>query len=113
MIRRGEFYWVDWSPGRGHEQIGRRPALVIQNDRGNEFSPTTIVAAVTTRGRRLYPFQVEVSAVECGLPHDSTILLDQIQTVDQNRLLERIGALVSDRMVDVDRALLRSLGIDR
>jgi mRNA interferase MazF len=111
MIRRGEIYWVDWSPGRGHEQSGRRPALVIQNDLGNQFSATTIVAALTTRIRRPYPFHVEVSAIEGGLPDDSMVLLEQIQTIDSDRLQERIGALDSGRMIQVDRALMRSLGI--
>ena len=111
-VNRGDVVLVDfpYPSGTGSKV---RPALVIQNDRGNEFSATTIVAAVTTRIRRAYPFQVEVSALEGGLPHASTVLLDQLQTIDQDRLQERIGALEPDRMIDIDRALLRSLGIDR
>jgi mRNA interferase MazF len=104
-------YWIDWSPGRGREQAGMRPALIIQNDIGNQYSPTTIVAAVTSRVRRPYPFHVPVTAAECGLSQDSTVLLEQIQTIDQARLQDRIGALSSERMVEVDRALQHSLGL--
>jgi len=65
-VKRGEIYWVDWSPGRGSEQLGLRPALVIQNDTGNKFSPTTIVAALTTTMEKSYPFLVKCAAAESG-----------------------------------------------
>ena len=110
-IRRGELYWVDWGPGRGSEQLGVRPALVVQNDVGNQHSPTTIVAAVTTQARRTYPFQVAVTADESGLPRDSVVLLNQLQTVDRTRLRDRAGRLTAGRMAQVDQALRLSLSL--
>jgi mRNA interferase MazF len=111
MTKRGEIYWVDWGAGHGHEQGGTRPALVIQNDIGNRLSPTTIVAAVTTRARRPYPFHVDVTAAESGLRQDSTVLLEQLQTIDQDRLRDQIGVLGEERMGEVDEALHWSLGM--
>ena len=112
MARRGEIYYVDWSPGRGSEQTGARPALIIQNDTGNRFSPTTIVAAVSTRQRRRFPFQVLVSASESGLPRDSVVKCEQIQTIDQARLGRLGGSLSAEKMQEVDLALHRSLGLE-
>lgn len=82
MVRRGEIYYADLSPVRGSEQGGIRPVVVIQDDIGNRFSPTTIVAAITSRIKGPYPFQVLISAAESGLPKDSLVLLNQIRTLD-------------------------------
>ncbi len=112
MIKRGEIYWLSSGAARGREQAGRRPALIIQNDRGNESSNTTIGALMTSRvSPRLYPMHVVVSAGESGLGQRSTILLEQIQTVDVQRLGQRIGLLDPTTMEEVDKALHRSLGI--
>lgn len=112
MIRRGEIYWVDWSPGRGSEQSGRRPALVIQNDIGNQYSPTTIIAAVSTQAPpKSYPFHVRITPTESGLSADSVIKCEQIITIDKDRLGERIGSIPVARMRDVENALHRSLGL--
>lgn len=110
-IRRGEIYWVDWNPGRDSEQGGLRPALVIQNDVGNRFSATTIVAALTTAAEKPYPFLVSVTARESGLPKDSTVNLAVIMTVDKGRLTEKCGELSQTRMSDVDEAIKVSLGL--
>ena len=114
MARRGEIYHVDWwSPDRGAEQAGVRPALIIQNDVGNQFSPTTIVAAITSQPRRRrYPFHVGFTAEESGLRLDGTVLCEQVQTIDQSRLGQMAGALPPPRMVEVDAALHRSLGLE-
>lgn len=112
MISRGDICEVDWSPGRGSEQTGARPALVIQNDTGNEFSPTTIVAAISSRARRPYPFHVLIEARESGLPHDSIVKCEQIQTIAQSRLGRRVGRLGTEKMREVDSALINSLGIE-
>ena len=111
MVKRGEIYYVDWSPARGSEQEGIRPALVIQNDVGNEFSSTTIVAAISASLRRPYPFHVAITARESGLPKDSIIKCEQIQTIDQARLDRSVGTLSDDKMREVDVALHRSLGM--
>jgi len=110
-IKRGEIYWVDWSPSRGSEQSGLRPALVVQNDVGNKFSPTTIVAALTTAIEKPYPFLVKVTAKESGLPKDSTVNLAVILTVDKTRLRNKCGELSEARMLQVNEAIKASLGL--
>jgi mRNA interferase MazF len=112
MTRRGEIYYVDWSPGRGSEQAGIRPALIIQNDVGNQFSPTTIVVAISTQQRRPYPFHVAITPQESGLPRDSVVKCEQIQTIEQARLGRLAGVLSRETMQEVDLALDRSLGLE-
>lgn len=117
-MKRGEIYQLDFGIPQGSVQGGKRPGLVIQgdalimqNDIGNKTSPTTIVAAVTSKRKRSYPFHVEISASESGLPEDSTVLLEQIQTVPQTRLIMKRGELDEHKMEEVNRALMCSLGI--
>ncbi len=111
MARRGDLYWVDFGVPRGSEQGGRRPALVIQNDTGNASSPTTIIAAITSRKKHSYPFHVEISAAESGLPKDSIVLLEQLVTVNQSRLIGYIGTLPDPTMDAVNAAIEFSLGL--
>jgi len=110
-VRRGEIYWVDFQYPRGSEQGGRRPALIVQNDTGNMSSPTTIVAAITSRKKVSYPFHVDISALESGLPYDSTVLLEQLLTINKSRMINRIGSLSSAKMLEIDNALRVSLGL--
>jgi len=110
-VRRGEIYWVDFGTPRGSEQAGKHPALVIQNDIGNENSTTTIVAGITSQKKPSYPFHVAITATESGLPKDSTTLLEQLLTITQDRLLQRCGRLSPDKMREVDQALMHSLGL--
>ena len=113
MVERGEVYWLELSPATGSEQAGRRPVLIIQNNIGNRASPTTIVAALTSRSRRrIYPFHVPFTARESGLRLDGTVLCEQIQTVDQRRLDDPTGALSGEKMLEVDLALRWSLGLE-
>ena len=111
-IKRGEIYWVDWNPGRGSEQSGKRPALIIQNDIGNRFSPTVIVAACTTAEIKAYPFIVSVGKAESGLPRDCKINLAAILTIDKSHLVDKCGELNKDKMSEVDIAIKRSLALD-
>ena len=106
--RRGEIWIVNWNPARGSEQAGRRPALIIQNDIGNEKAPTTIVAAISSTVR-IYPMNVEVRPPEGGLKRPSIIKTSQILTVSKERLEKRLGSLTNDRMDEVDRAIKLSL----
>ena len=110
-VHRGDLWWVDWEPGRGSEQRGRRPALILQNDIGNRYSVTTIIAAVTSRAPRQLPILVAVSTAESALPRESFVNLAHILTIDKRRLLGRCGSLSSEKMLEVDRALKISLGI--
>lgn len=112
MIRRGEIYCADLNPIIGSEQGGVRPVLVLQNDVGNRFSPTVIVAAITSQiCKARLPTHVEVYREDCGLQADSVILAEQIRTIDKRRLRERMGALPPDKVDEVERALKISLGI--
>jgi len=108
--KRGEVWLVNWNPARGSEQAGRRPALVIQNDIGNEKAPTTIVAAISG-SIRIYPMNVRVNPPEGGLDCPSIVKTSQILTVAKNRLERRLGRLDQDRMNEVDRAIKLSLGL--
>ena len=109
-IKRSEIYYADLNPVRGSEQGGIRPVLILQNDIGNKHSPTTIVAAITSRQTKAkLPTQVDVS-VE-GLTKDSLVLLEQIRTIDKNRLTEYVGRLNKETMGKVDKAIVISFGI--
>ncbi len=110
-VKRGEIYSVDWNPGRGSEQSGLRPALIIQNDTGNEYSPTTIVASISTASERPYPFLVRFTAAESGLQQDSAVNLSQILTIDQTYLRDKCGELSQMKMAEVDEAIKTSLGL--
>jgi mRNA interferase MazF len=112
MIRRGEIYIVDWERGKGSEQAGSRPALIIQNDTGNHLSPNTIVASITSRPNKPYPFLVYITAKESGLTEDSTVDLASIMTISKTRLGRKLGQLNKLRMLEVDLALCVSLGIE-
>ena len=113
MIKRGEIYLADLDPVRGHEQAGTRPVLIIQNNIGNQYSSTTIAAAITSRiSKKRLPTHVEASAEESGLPKDSIILLEQIRTLDKERLIGKMGKLIPPKMKDVHRALRKSLDLE-
>ena len=90
---------------------GLRPALIIQNDVGNKFSPTTIVAAITTAPSKPYPFMVRITASESGLTRDSMIDLGTILTIDQTRLGDKCGELSQTKMAEVDEAIKTSLAL--
>jgi len=110
--RRGEVYLVRFDPTVGAEIQKTRPALIIQNDVGNRYSPLTIVAAITSHhGGELYPHQVVVESSEGGLQVDSAILLNQIRSIDKQRLVKRLGVLRTETLARVDRALQISLGL--
>lgn len=110
--RRGEVYFVSFGPTLGAEIRKTRPALVLQNDVANRFSPITIVAAITSQVEPdLYPTEVLVKAPEGGLQVDSVILLNQIRSLDRQRLIRRLGRLSSETMGRIDRALMLSLGL--
>ncbi len=110
-IKRGELYYADLSPVVGSEQGGVRPVLVIQNDIGNKYSPTIIVAAITSQiSKAKIPTHVELLATDYGLIKDSVALLEQVRTLDKLRLKEKIGLVDEQKMKQVNRALLISLG---
>lgn len=111
QVRRGQIWWVDFNPARGSEQQGMHPALVVQNDVGNEVAPTTIVIAMTTNIRRVFPFTVMIPAAESGLPRDNLANAAQMLTVDKTRLRDRAGQVSDSTLSEIDRALAVSLGM--
>ncbi|HOP12234.1 MAG TPA: type II toxin-antitoxin system PemK/MazF family toxin [Oscillospiraceae bacterium] len=111
-VKRGDIYYADLSPVVGSEQGGIRPVLIVQNDVGNRFSPTVIAAAITSqRTKAKLPTHIELDAEDCGLSKNSIILLEQIRTIDKQRLRERMGRLNDFSMQRVDHALSISFGL--
>ncbi|MCJ8008500.1 type II toxin-antitoxin system endoribonuclease NdoA [Lederbergia wuyishanensis] len=112
VVKRGDVYFADLSPVVGSEQGGVRPVLVIQNDIGNRFSPTVIVAAITAQIQKAkLPTHVEIDAEKYGFERDSVLLLEQIRTIDKQRLTDKITHLDEEMMDKVDEALQISLGL--
>ena len=123
-VERGEIYWVEFDPVKGSEQGGLRPALVVQNDVGNRYSPTTVVVAITrTKPPRPYPFTVAIDPAESGLPEPSVVNCSQIATIQQSGPASRlrpargmsetrpIGQLSEAKMRQVDEALRFNLAL--
>jgi len=111
-VKRGFIFFSDLSPVIGSEQGGFRPVLVIQNNVGNKYSPTVIVAAITSHIEKAkLPTHVELTAKEHGLEKDSVILLEQIRTIDKQRLQQKITELDDKIMAKIDEALKISLGL--
>lgn len=112
VVKRGDIFYADLSPVIGSEQGGTRPVLIVQNDVGNKFSPTVIIAAITSQiNKAKLPTHIEISANEFGLLKDSVILLEQVRTIDKKRLREKIGRLDDALIAKVDEALGVSFGI--
>lgn len=109
-VRRGNIYYADLSGATGSEQDGIRPVLIIQNDTGNKFSPTVIVAAITSKEKRSdLPTHVYLS-VKFGLRESSIVMLEQIRTLDKSRLGRYVGSIDDKTMQSVEKALAISLG---
>ncbi|RVU54576.1 type II toxin-antitoxin system PemK/MazF family toxin [Anaerosphaera multitolerans] len=112
LIKRGDIFYADLSPVIGSEQGGVRPVVIIQNNVGNKYSPTIIVAAITSQlNKAKLPTHVNVDAKGVPLPKNSVILLEQIRTIDKKRLRERIGKFPENIMTEIDKAIKVSLDI--
>lgn len=110
MPNRGDIYFADLDPVMGSEQGGTRPVLIIQNDVGNKYSPTVIVAAITSSMKKgNLPTHIKIEGVE-GLQGKSYILLEQLRTLDKRRLLRKMAELPNDILQKVDAALMISIG---
>ena len=111
QVHRGELFYCDLGTTLGSEQGGIRPVLILQNDVGNRFSPTTIVAPLTTKlGKAVLPTHVRIKQQQ-GLTSDSIVLLEQIRTIDKNRLRGYVGSLDKATMSVIDLAVETSMGI--
>lgn len=111
IIRRGDIFSVDLEPVRGAEQGKVRPSLIIQNDVGNRYSPTIIIAPISSGSLARFPVNVEIKSPEGGLRNDSIILLNQIRVVDRARFGRYWGRVSDETMSMVDEAIRISLGL--
>ena len=113
IIRRGDIYYADLRPVVGSEQGGIRPVLVVQNDTGNRHSPTVIVAAITSKmNKAKLPTHIELSTRQCNIMKDSVILLEQLRTIDKQRLKDKVCHLDDRLLAQVNRGLRVSLDLD-
>jgi mRNA interferase MazF len=107
VIRKGSVYWVDFSPAKGSEPMGKRPGLVLQNDLLNDSKLNTVIVAAITSTMKFgdLPGNVKLNKGEANLPRPSVINMTQIKTVDKRSLREKIGTLSKDRMIQVHKGL--------
>ena len=113
IIKRGDIYYADLRPVVGSEQGGVRPVLIIQNDVGNKHSTTVICAAITSKmNKAKLPTHVELNTRRCAMVKDSVILLEQLRTIDKQRLKEKICHIDDELQQRVNDALLISLALD-
>lgn len=111
-ILRGQIYWTNLGSGVGSEQTGKRPVLVIQNNAGNKFSPTVIIAPITDGLKRYLPTHAEIKFdQEVGLGKGSVVLLEQVRTIDKTRIGDYIGTLSPENMSLVNHCIIISLGL--
>lgn len=112
-VKRGEIYFANLGEGIGSEQNGIRPVLIIQNDIGNKYSPTTIGALITSMSKKLdLPVHLEICKEESSLPQNSVVLLEQIRTIDKKRLIRKISKLDDTIMDDINERIKISLGLN-
>ncbi len=112
-IKRGEVFYADLSPVVGCEQGGTRPVVIVQNDMGNKHSPTVIAAAITSKqDKSTLPTHILIKGDSCGLTKDSIVLLEQIRTIDKQRLKEKTGSLDTDDINKINKALNISFGLN-
>lgn len=112
IVKKGDIFFADLSPVVGSEQGGVRPVLIVQNDIGNKYSPTVIVAAITSQiNKAKLPTHIEIKAENHGLNKDSVILMEQLRTIDKRRLKEKIGHISEDMVKSINQAMAISLGM--
>ena len=111
MYKRGDVFWADLSPVIGSEQDGVRPVVILQNDIGNKYSPTVIVAPLTSNLHRDKHLVTHVPVCMQGLPQYSVVLLEQIRTVDKARLGNFVGVMDKETLNKIDGSVMCSLGL--
>jgi len=112
-LRRGEIYLVDLSANTvGSEQAGMRPVLIVQNNAGNKFSPTTIICPLTSKHKPFLATHIELTPLDCGVLQNSTVLCEQMRVVDKSRLKKKLGAITSlAKIAEVNAGIMVSVGI--
>ena len=112
-MHRGEIYLVDLSNHVGSEQSGIRPALIVQNERGNINSPTTIICPLTSKQKPTMDTHVPLSPSDCGILKESTVLCEQIRVIDKSRLKKKLGEVANQqKLEDINKKLRISIGIE-
>ncbi len=110
-IKRGQIWYANLDPVKGSEQGGYRPVLVVQNNVSNKFSPTTIIAIITSRTTKAnLPTQYWLNSA-CGLPCKSMVECEQVRTIDKTRFTRLVGTLRKTDMAEIDKRLMISLGL--
>jgi mRNA interferase MazF len=109
--KRGQIWFVSLDPVVGHEIEKKRPALIISNDRNNQFAETVTVLPITSKTEKIYPFEVFLPKEETNLPEDSKVKCNQIHTLDKKRLVNFVGTLSSEKLKEIEKALRIHLGI--
>ncbi|MDD6252196.1 MAG: type II toxin-antitoxin system PemK/MazF family toxin [Ruminococcus sp.] len=111
-IKRGDIYYADLSPVVGSEQGGVRPVLIVQNNMGNKYSPTVIAAAITSQQSKAnIPTHITIESDSSGLSKNSVVLLEQVRTIDKQRLKEKMGSIGQSTMNRIDEAISISMGL--
>ena len=111
-VKWGDICYVDFGENVGSEQDGIRPAIIIQNDKGNEYAPTTIVASITSQEKRYLPTHVTVKPYQSGLDKISTIMFEQIRTIDKGRIKSKVGHIDTDWLIEkIKKSLTISLNM--
>jgi mRNA interferase MazF len=109
---RGEIYLADLPNPVGSEQAGVRPVLIVQNEKGNTHSPTTIICPLTSRNKTILDTHVLLTPIDCGIIKDSIVLCEQIRVIDKTRLRKKVGEIVNRKKIeDINKKLLISIGI--
>lgn len=112
-IKRGDIWLVNLDPTLGHEIKKSRPAIIIQNDIGNTYSPITIIAPITSQDiDKVYPIEVLLEKRSSGLDKNSKVLLNQIRAVDKRKLIKKLGKVDYEILIKIDEALKISLGLN-
>lgn len=111
LVLRGDIYYADLGKTIGSEQGGIRPVLIIQNDMGNIHSPTVITAAITSQNKRCLPTHYSLKGLKCGLTKDSTVMMEQIRTLDKCRLLSKVGHIDIDSLKGMNGTIAISQGL--
>lgn len=112
MIRRGEIYLIDLSNQIGSEQSGVRPAIVVQNETGNMYSPTTIICPLTSKTKTMLATHVELTTEDAGIIKDSTVLCEQVRVIDKTRIKKKLGEVTNmQKIADINQKILVSFGL--
>lgn len=111
-VKWGDICYVDFGENEGSEQNGIRPAIIIQNDKGNTYSPTTIVASITSQEKRYLPTHVSIKPYQSGLEKISTIMFEQVRTIDKGRIISKVGHIDTVWLVEnIKKSLTVSFGM--